>query len=189
MNPPQLDPRWGKISKIEYRCIAIFKPNITVDNQENVLTWFKSNSSDKYYSVPLFRKCLFNYKQERHLLTAAAIQSTSHSKDKDTQQLCSCNVTTAVAQRKERTENGSYLGSLPLPVPPCSSAESVLLFTTPASESGGDKRGGKKGEAGGECVCVCAYERESRAVRVDTARPQLSKDSAPPSFFFCPPLF
>lgn len=93
-------------------------------------------------------------------------------------------MTKAVAQRKERTENGSYLGSLPLPVPPCSSAESVLLFTTPASESGGDKQGGKKGEARGECVCVCAYERESRAGWVDTARPQLSKDSAPPSFFF-----
>lgn len=31
--------------------------------------------------------------------------------------------------RKERRENGSYLGSLPLPVPPSSSAEGALLFT------------------------------------------------------------
>ena len=72
-----------------------------------------------------------------------------------------CNVT----QGKERTENGSYLGSLPLPVPPCSLAESVLLFTTPASESAGDRQGGKKREAG-EAVSACVCESVCVCVRI-----------------------
>lgn len=68
----------------------------------------------------------------------------------------------AIALKRAKIENGSYLGSPPLPVPPCSSAESVLRFTTPASESGGDKweererQGVRVRERERECVS-CGY--------------------------------
>lgn len=138
------------------------------------MTWQseKCGKSDQF-SVPPFIKCIYtlNYLKIAVLRETLATQVPFKG-----QRICKnpdlYDLTKALAQRNERRENGSYLGCLPLPVPPCSSAESVLLVTTPASQTNREGRRERQGEK------VCVHMREWGG---------MSRHSKPPAFQI-PPL-